>query len=134
MADPAHPAKASRIAEDFFRHESARLVGTLTARLGTHRLELAEDVVQEALVRALQTWPYRGVPDNPAAWLTQTAKNIALDHLRREQRWKEKEDGIAMAHERWLSAPATVGDNDGTFADDTLRMMFVCFHPELSTE
>lgn len=122
-----------RIAEDLFRRESARLVATLTSHFGTHRLQLAEDVVQEALVRALQTWPYRGVPDNPAAWLTQAAKNLALDHLRREQRWNRKQEDIAGAHARWLSTPAT-GETPDTFADDTLRMMFVCFHPQLSTE
>ena len=122
----------SVVTEHFFRHESARLVATLTAHLGTHQLQLAEDVVQEALVRALQTWPYRGVPDNPAAWLTQTAKNLALDVLRRNQRWNIKEDSIAAEHERWLSAPPQ--ETHDTFADDTLRMMFVCFHPQLSTE
>ena len=122
----------SLVTELFFRHEGARLVATLTAHLGTHQLQLAEDVVQEALVRALQTWPYRGVPDNPAAWLTQTAKNLALDHLRRNQRWNTKEDSIAAEHERWLSAP--VQETHDTFADGTLRMMFVCFHPQLSTE
>jgi len=136
MAEPVHSpgASSAQIAEDFFRHESARLVGTLTAQLGTHRLQLAEDVVQECLVRALQTWPYRGVPDNPAAWLTQTAKHLALDQLRREQRWQDKEDGIAAAHERWLSSPTTAAEHNETFADDTLRMMFVCFHPLLSVE
>ena len=122
------------VADDLFRHESARLVAVLTSKLGTHRLQLAEDVVQEALVRALQTWPYRGVPENPAAWLTQTAKNLALDHLRRESRWQEKEDGIAREHERWLASPPTEEETSGTFADPTLRMMFVCFHPQLSTE
>jgi RNA polymerase sigma factor (sigma-70 family) len=122
----------SLVADDLFRREGARLVATLTAHLGTHQLQLAEDVVQEALVRALQTWPYRGVPDNPAAWLTQTAKNLALDHLRREQRWNTKEDSIAAEHERWLSTP--VNEMHDTFADDTLRMMFVCFHPQLSIE
>lgn len=122
----------SVVADDLFRREGARLVATLTAHLGTHQLQLAEDVVQEALVRALQTWPYRGVPENPAAWLTQTAKNLALDHLRREQRWNTKEDSIAAEHERWLSTP--VNEMHDTFADDTLRMMFVCFHPQLSIE
>ena len=62
-------------------------------------------LVQEALVRALQTWPYRGVPDNPAAWLTQVAKNLALDVLRRNQRWNTREDSITAEHERWLAAP-----------------------------
>ena len=125
--------KPGRIAADLFRKESARLVATLTSHFGTHHLQLAEDVVQEALVRALQTWPYRGVPDNPAAWLTQTAKNLALDHLRREQRWNRKQEAIADEHERWLATPATEEKHE-TFADDTLRMMFVCFHPQLSTE
>lgn len=127
-------ARAGEIAGDLFRHEGARIVAMLTAHLGVQRLELAEDVVQEALVRALQTWPYRGVPENPAAWLTQTAKHLALDTLRREQRWREKEDGIAQAHERWLAAPPSAEASEGTFTDDTLRMMFVCFHPQLSAE
>lgn len=106
----------------------------MTGQLGIQRLQLAEDVVQEALVRALQTWPYRGVPDNPAAWLVQTAKHLALDQLRREQRWHEKQDGIAAAHERWLSAGPAEARDDGTFDDDTLRMLFVCTHPQLSEE
>lgn len=135
----SHPApNGSRtpgdIAENLFRHESGRLVAILTSQLGVHRLQLAEDVVQEALVRALQTWPYRGVPDNPAAWLTQTAKNLALDHLRREQRWQEKEPGIASEHGRWLATPLASTDDSETFGDETLRMLFVCFHPQLSTD
>lgn len=134
MKTPDDPiAKPARIAADLFRAEGARLVAALTSHFGTQRLQLAEDVVQEALVRALQTWPYRGVPENPAAWLMQTAKNLALDHLRREQRWNRKQEDIAGEHERWLSTPAQDEPHD-TFADDTLRMMFVCFHPQLSTE
>ena len=123
----------TELAADLFRKEGARLVATLTSHCGTQHLQLAEDVVQEALVRTLQTWPYRGVPQNPAAWLTQTAKNLALDYLRREQSWNRKQDGIAAEHARWLSTPATEEKHE-TFADDTLRMMFVCFHPQLSTE
>ena len=128
---PDDGTRAGQVAAHFFRHESARLVAVLTSHLGVHRLQLAEDVVQEALVRALQTWPYRGVPENPAAWLTQAAKNLALDHLRRAQRWQEKEDGIAQDHARWLAAPSPPGEE---IADDTLRLMFVCFHPLLSAE
>ena len=124
---------AGEVADHFFRHEGAKVVATLTAHLGTHRLQLAEDVVQEALLRALQTWSYRGVPENPAAWLTQVAKNLALNALQREQRWHEKTDGIAAEHARWLAAPAGEEGNE-TFADDTLRLMFVCFHPELAAE
>ncbi|OYV06060.1 MAG: sigma factor, ECF subfamily protein [Verrucomicrobiales bacterium VVV1] len=122
------------MADDLFRREGARMGAVLTGQLGVQRLQLAEDVVQESLVRALQTWPYRGVPDNPAAWLMQTAKHLALDQLRREKNWREKEEGIAIDHERWLSTPQVQDEHQGTFADDTLRMMFVCFHPQLSVE
>ena len=108
------------------------LVASLAAHLGTHRLQLAEDVVQEALVRALQTWPYRGIPDNPAAWLTQAAKNIALDALRREQTWQRKEAQITAEQERWLARDEP--PDDQLLTDDTLRMLFVCFHPQLSVE
>jgi RNA polymerase sigma-70 factor (ECF subfamily) len=124
---------AGEAADHFFRHEGAKVVATLTAHLGTHRLQLAEDVVQEALLRALQTWSYRGVPDNPAAWLTQVAKNLALNALQREKRWTEKQEGIAAEHTRWLSSTSEDMTHE-SFADDTLRLMFVCFHPELAAE
>ena len=122
----------SLVADDLFRREGARLVASLAARLGTHRLQLAEDVVQEALVRALQTWPYRGIPENPAAWLTQAAKNLALDTLRREQTWQRKEVQITAEQERWLTRDEP--SEEQVLTDDTLRMLFVCFHPQLSIE
>jgi RNA polymerase sigma factor (sigma-70 family) len=128
-----HGDSAGEAADHFFRHEGAKVVATLTAHLGTHRLQLAEDVVQEALLRALQTWSYRGVPNNPAAWLTQVAKNLALNALQREQRWNEKQEGIAAEHTQWLSSTSEDMTHE-TFADDTLRLMFVCFHPELAAE
>src|SRR5690349_4145237 len=83
--------EVSRLTEHLFRHEAGKLVSVLTGIFGVDRLELAEDVVQEALLRALQTWPYYGVPKNPAAWITQTAKNLAYDLLRREKNFHEKQ-------------------------------------------
>src|SRR5258708_37460475 len=71
------------LVEHFFRHESGRLVAVLTRSLGVRRLELVEDVVQAALVQALQTWSRRGVPEDPAGWLYRTARNLAIDALRR---------------------------------------------------
>lgn len=120
---------------DLFRREHARLVAQLCARWGVHRLELAEDAVQEAFVRALQTWPYRGVPEHPAAWLARTAHHLALDHLRREQNWERKQDGIGRARSLWMS-DGTGGDPpaEGIPGDETLRLMFVCCHPALSPE
>jgi len=72
----------------------------LTATFGMQRLQLAEDVVQEAMIRALQTWPYVGIPENPAGWLMQTAKNRALDVLRREKIFHEKQPEIITALEQ----------------------------------
>ena len=73
------------LVEHFFRHEFGRLCAVLTRSLGVRRLELVEDVVQAALVRALETWSRRGVPEDPAGWLYRTARNLAIDALRRER-------------------------------------------------
>lgn len=131
---PDAPSSTQFATEHFFRHESARLVATLVGQFGAQRLQWVEDVVQEALVRALQTWPYRGVPDNPAAWLTQTARHLALDQLRREQRWNEREDGMSTEQARWMAVPLEAAPDDANLQDDTLRLMFVCCHPQLSAE
>src|SRR5436305_12123980 len=87
----ATTGEVSRLADHLFRHEAGKLISVLTGIFGITRLQLAEDVVQESLVRALRTWPYTGVPKNPAAWLTQTAKNLALDVIRRERLFNVKE-------------------------------------------
>lgn len=71
--------------EHLFRHEAGRMVATLTRIFGVHNIGLAEDVVQDAFCRALETWRIRGMPENPSAWLMATAKNRALDVLRRER-------------------------------------------------
>jgi predicted RNA polymerase sigma factor len=71
------------VPEHLFRHEAGRLVAIVTRLFGIHNLALAEDVVQDAFCRALETWKFHGVPGNPSAWLMQTAKNRALDLLRR---------------------------------------------------
>src|SRR5215467_14063417 len=71
--------------DHLFRHESGRMVAALTRVFGVHNLALAEDVVQDAFCRALELWRIRGVPENPSAWLITTAKNRAVDVLRRER-------------------------------------------------
>jgi RNA polymerase sigma factor (sigma-70 family) len=130
------PGDVSRLAEHFFRHESGKLVSVLTGIFGIERLQLAEDVVQEALVRALQTWPYYGVPNNPAAWLTQTAKNLALDLIRREKSFRDKQTEIITFIDQWSSDPAADESPifDTEIRDGRLRLMFACCHPQLPPE
>src|SRR5215471_13248280 len=73
------------LSDHLFRRESGRMVAVLTRLFGVHNLALAEDVVQDAFCRALEVWRVRGVPDNPSAWLMTTARNRALDVLRRQR-------------------------------------------------
>ena len=129
-------ASVASIAEHLFRHEAGKLVATLTRIFGLERLRLAEDVVQEALIRALQTWPFYGVPDNPAAWITQTAKNLALDALRREAVFRTKEADVAAGLEQ-IAADLVASEqaaSEHDIKDDRLRMMFVCCHPAIAEE
>ena len=122
--------------DHLFRREAGRMVSVLTRIFGAHNLGLAEDVVQDAFCRAVETWPVRGIPENPAAWLMATAKNRALDVLRRERtaRTFAPEFGRFFASE-WTLAPMV----DELFSrdaikDDELRMMFSCCHPRLPEE
>ena len=120
--------------EHLFRHESVKMVATLTGIFGIEHLNLAEDVVQEALARALQTWPYRGIPENPAAWIMRASRNLALDVVRREKVFRAKEPEIARLMERDGSAPEAAIFSEHEIADDRLRMMFVCCHPVIPPE
>jgi RNA polymerase sigma-70 factor (ECF subfamily) len=129
-------AEVSRLAERLFREESGKLVATLTRHFGVDHLQLAEDVVQEALARALRIWPFYSVPKNPAAWLTQTAKNLALDFIRREKTFEGKESAIVASIENAAVDPAG-GDeavDESEIRDDRLRLLFVCCHPHLPQE
>ncbi len=124
------------LSEHLFRREAGRMVAALTRIFGVHNLALAEDVVQEAFCRAVDVWRFRGAPENPSAWLMATAKNCALDALRRERtaRTFAPELGRLLESE-WTLAPVI----EELFAahaikDDQLRMMFSCCHPRLPDE
>src|ERR671924_1856052 len=94
------PPEIRQVVDHFFRHESGKMISTLTRFFGVEHLNRAEDVVQETLVTALQTWPYYGIPRNPAAWITQVAKNLALDLIRRDKIFRIKENEIAHLMEQ----------------------------------
>jgi RNA polymerase sigma-70 factor, ECF subfamily len=102
------------------------MIATLTRILGVKNLTLAEDVVQEALVKALELWPFNGVPDNPPAWLIQVAKNRALDRLRRQSSLTQK---LNM-----LTPSTTEQASPLPFDDDEVAMLFLCAHPALAPE
>src|SRR5918992_371114 len=98
ITSPLPPSgEITQVVDHFFRHESGKMVSTLARIFGVEHLNRAEDVVQETLVRALQTWPYYGIPRNPAAWITQVAKNVALDLIRRDKIFRDKEIEITRA-------------------------------------
>jgi RNA polymerase sigma-70 factor (ECF subfamily) len=134
---PAGPrSEIGHIIEHLFRHEAGKIVSTLTRIFGIEHLNRAEDVVQETLARALQTWPYYGIPKNPSAWITQAAKNLAIDLIRRDKVFRKKEGEIVHLMEQ-LSADAGIeaeGVAEDAIADDRLRMMFTCCHPVIPQE
>src|SRR2546427_2517687 len=96
-----------QVVEHLFRHEAGKMVATLTRIFGIEHLSLAEDVVQEALVRALHTWPFYGVPKNPSAWIMRASRNLGLDVVRREKVFRDKEAEIVHLMEQQNPAPNT---------------------------
>ena len=119
-----------------FREESGRAVATLIRVLGD--FDLAEEAVQEAFVTALETWPERGVHANPGAWITTTARNRAIDRIRRRRRLAEKSE--ALRREAQIEAdlaavePGDVEDAMSPIADDRLRLIFTCCHPAIAMD
>src|SRR5439155_9688840 len=121
------------LAGRIFREEWGRAVATLIRALGD--FDLAQEAVQEAFAVALERWPAHGVPDNPGAWITTTARNKAIDRLRREKRLAEKRQELAaMAALEEGGDPAPGASGMSTIPDDRLRLMFTCCHPALAAE
>ncbi len=133
MGDVA-TAEAGPLVEHLFRHQAGRMVAHLARLAGPANLDLAEESVQEAMLRALQTWPYQGVPGNAAAWLFRVAHNAAIDVLRRRQMLGEKTEAIVAELTRWAALRADDPDIDEQLRDDELRLMFMCCHPEMGRD
>ena len=127
-------AATRKTIEAVWRIESARLIGGLVRLV--RDVGLAEDLAQEALVTALERWPETGVPDNPGAWLMATAKNRAIDQLRRDQMLARKqgalEDEASVAGV--ARTPAIEAALDEDVGDDLLRLILIACHPVLSTD
>lgn len=118
--------------EHLFRRESGKMIAALTRVFGVHNLALAEDVVQDAFCRALEVWKHKGIPPNPEAWLMATAKNRALDVLRRERTARKFAPELAS---EWSLVPTLDEQFEPqVIKDDQLRMIFSCCDPRLKEE
>lgn len=133
MTAPEGQLSTGQLVEHFFRHESARLIAVLTRAFGIRRIDLIEDMVQVAMLEAMNAWKQRGIPNDPAAWIHRAAKNRVLDSLRRESSLSQAISHIGASLEtqsvtmdEWLK--------DDQLPDSLLRMMFVCCHPSLARE
>jgi RNA polymerase sigma factor (sigma-70 family) len=128
------PDGVSQLVEHLFRHEGAKMVAILTKIFGIEHLNLAEDVVQEALARELQTWPFYGVPKNPSAWIMRASRNLALDVVRRRKVFQNKQAEISRLMDRDGATPDEAIFSEDEISDDRLRLMFVCCHPAIPAE
>jgi RNA polymerase sigma factor (sigma-70 family) len=123
---------ARRTVDAVWRIESPRLIAGL-ARM-TRDVGRAEDLAQDALVAALETWPRDGVPENPGAWLMTTAKRRAIDEVRRAARLERKQEELAFAVGLELAAARPPSLDGGSGDEDLLALMFTCCHPVLGVE
>ena len=122
---------SQHLVDHLFRNRAGQLVAWLTRIFGPAHLELAEEVVQDALVKALQQWPYSGVPQNPGGWLFRVARNGALDAIRRNASFAARAPEIAAELQR---ASGLQQSSDSAIEDDELRMVFMCCHPSLPAD
>jgi RNA polymerase sigma factor (sigma-70 family) len=129
--------QVSKIVDHLFRHESGKMVSVLTRIFGLREVELAEDMVQETLLMAFNTWKLKGIPENPQAWLYRVAKNKILNYIKREQNFQKN----IATNLSYLADNESVIESrlDEFFLEDEiedaqLRMMFACCHPSISIE
>ncbi len=134
MAQPQEHVQ--QLVDHLFRHEAGKMAAVLTRLLGTENLDIAEDLVQDTLLKAIEVWRFRGVPDNPSAWLYKVAHNKAIDWVRSGQRQSKilvtQEDNIKTIWD--LSAPNNQFFSEDEIQDSVLRMMFACCHPAITPE
>ena len=122
--------EAGRVTEEIFRRESGRILATLIRMSGS--FDLAEEALQEAMASALKAWPERGIPDNPAAWITAAAHRKILDQFRRRRTRLENEP--ALQYETKSRVEPEELTEDTVFPDERLRLIFTCCHPALNPE
>ena len=122
--------------DHLFRHESGKLVSVLTRIFGVENIVLAEDVVQDSLIEAMNQWQYKGIPVNPSAWLFRVAKNKALNILNREKYKKKYPSDVSQYLQSERTAESALNQlfSEQEIQDDQLRMIFTCCHPAISPD
>jgi RNA polymerase sigma factor (sigma-70 family) len=123
-----------QIVDHLFRHEAGKMIAVLSKLLGLQQLQTAQDLVQDTLLQAMHTWSYKGLPDNPTAWLYRVAKNKAVDHLRREKRFRGVSSQHAFLLQREQNDDSIPFFQEGEIEDSQLRMMFACCHPSIPVD
>ena len=119
--------QVTEVVDHFFRHQSGTVIASLTKTFGTGHLNIIEDSFQEALFKAMQVWPYKGVPKNPTGWILTVSKNKVIDILRRNQKMTLQADVKSESTNEESIASES-------FSDNLIEMMFACCHPMLSSE
>jgi len=127
-------AEINHLVDHFFRHEHGKMVSVLTKILGSQNIDLAEDVVQDALVEALNQWQYGDIPENPSGWMFRVAKNKALNQLKREQYKREYSSEAAYLLQSDSNDPLNALFSEQEIRDDQLRMIFTCCHPAITPD
>ncbi|MEP7323728.1 MAG: sigma-70 family RNA polymerase sigma factor [Saprospiraceae bacterium] len=135
---PGKNYNIDQITDDLFRRESGKITSVLISIFGIKQLELAEDIVQDSFVSAINNWRLNGMPDKPAAWLMQVAKNKAIDHLRKNRRQIDLD--ISDQEKTLIQSGYTFEPvfnhiwEQIKIEDEMLQMMFACCHEKISVE
>lgn len=134
MGNLSSSPEPGALLDHLFRHQAGRMVAHLTRLLGPAFMTLAEEAVQEAMLRALQTWPHQGTPENPGGWLFRVAHNCAIDAIRRNKILGDKAESMVAELSRSATAPDDDPELEEQLRDDELCMIFMCCHPAISHE
>ncbi|MCG8331112.1 MAG: sigma-70 family RNA polymerase sigma factor [Chitinophagales bacterium] len=128
----ATPTNIDQLVDHLFREEYGKVVSFLTTKFGFHFLESAQDIAQDTLVEAYRVWSYKGIPQNPPAWIFSVAKNKAINWIKREQ----KKYAVYQAYEMPRDFKQTKDELslDNEIQDSMLQMIFTCCHPEIAVD
>ena len=124
----------AHLVDHLFRHQSGKMIAVLIRIFGMHNLEMIEDVVKESFLRAMHTWTFQQLPESPAGWLMQVARNRAIDIIRRQQHFQQYSRELATELQQEAENTVQQFFSEAEIADSQLRMIFACCHPSLKEE